>query len=521
MKFDWLYSFKFKCLLSFISGLFFTLGFAPFAAWYAALAGICLLFWIVDSCKKVRHILLYCLLFGYGHFMSSLYWFINPLLLDIKAFLYAVPITVLVIPTLLSLYIALVGLISFCVKNRDLKIIMFASSWVVVEFIRGNFLLPFPWNFAGYITWSLPVFMQGAKIISVYGLSYIVILIALLPMMKSRVLISCTIAIGIMLSIYGDLQLSNYPKLAAEKKLDLRMLHSNFIPILKISEEARYERMDKLIEATFNDFKQGIDLVIIPEGAMPFPYVKEGDIEFLLEDLATFYRTNIMIATDYFEHNSDNSFNLYNATVMIEPDKKQFYYKNILVPFGEYMPLKKWLTFLDKFVQSGMDFTPGQGVELFYIKDFKFYSPICYEILFPQLFVDAKDMDFIVNVSNDGWFGDSIQQKQHLAMAKFRAIESGKMLIRVTNFGFTSIVNPIGQTMLEAIPSQDITSYDFKLPIIKDKAYGYLPIYGSLSIACFVIVLILFWQVVSYRYKVKASKRAPTVRQLLKDHEYV
>lgn len=506
MRFNWLFSFKFKCFLSLISGLLFTLGFAPFKAWYLALIGICFLFWIIDSCKKAWQVFLQCMLFGFGHFVSSLYWFINPLLLDIKAFLYMLPLAVLAAPSILSLYIVFVGLITFCVRNRDLKVIMFASSWVVVEFIRGNFLFPFPWNFAGYITWCIPILMQGAKILSIYGLSYIVILIALLPMMHSRVIISFTIGIAVIVTIYGNLQLSNYERLTAEKTLDLRMVHSNFIPILKISEKERYERMYKLIGVTFENFKEGTSLVIIPEGAMPFPYVKDGDIEFLMEDLATFYKTNIMIAADYFEHNSDNSFGLYNATIMIEPDRKQFYYKNILVPFGEYIPLKKWLTFIDKFVESGMDFTPGKGVQLFYMKDFNFYSPICYEILFPQLFIDAKDMDFIVNVSNDGWFGDSIQQKQHLAMAKFRAIESGKMLIRVTNFGFTSIVNPIGKTMLEAIPSQNITSYDFKLSIVKDKSYGYIPIYGALSVASFAIVLILFWQVMDYRYKGKIRK---------------
>ncbi|NNE36699.1 MAG: apolipoprotein N-acyltransferase, partial [Gammaproteobacteria bacterium] len=188
------------------------------------------------------------------------------------------------------------------------------------------------------------------------------------------------------------------------------------------------------------------DLIIWPEAAIPAYYHQE---QFYLNEIHNLVRQNdtvLLTGMPVYENSTDRFF---NGAIFFNDDIN-FYYKQHLVPFGEYLPLKFFLQpIVDSFNIPIADFSPGDTKRPVLQSDrFNIGISICYENIFGnEIIRSLPDADILVNISNDAWFGDSLAPHQHLQMARMRAQETGRYLLRATNTGITSIINNKGEIL--------------------------------------------------------------------------
>lgn len=325
-------------------------------------------------------------------------------------------------------------------------ILVFAPLWVIFEWLRSWLLTGFPWLYAGYAGLDTPL-AGWAPVLGVFGLSGVfaamaaLMVWALAPVERHRVVIASTV----ILSTFGvGLALSNIEftgRSAAD--ISVALLQPN-IPLEKKWDRRNFRRIigdyDDALTSTLAD--PAVDLVIWPESAVPaYRHQAEPWLNALRERLALADAgliTGIPVRDDSGRHNS--LIGLARASGE--------YHKQKLVPFGEYVPLDRLLRGIIAFFDLPMSrFSPGPpNQRMLRFDDLTIGAFICYEIVYPDFVAGVRDLpDILVTVSNDSWFGASIGPWQHLQMARFRALETGRELLRGTNNGVTAIVDHRGR----------------------------------------------------------------------------
>jgi apolipoprotein N-acyltransferase len=197
---------------------------------------------------------------------------------------------------------------------------------------------------------------------------------------------------------------------------------------------------------------RGADLIVWPETAVPFFLREGGPLSQQVLDLAKEMQSYLLVGSP--DRARDISSRYYNSAFLISPEGKivQKYDKIHLVPFGEYVPLKSLLFFVQKMATGIGDFSPGQAFTVFEAPAGRFGVLICFEAIFPdqvRRYVLAG-ADFLVNITNDAWFGDSSAPYQHLSMAALRAVENGVILVRAANTGISALVTPTGRIVKQS-----------------------------------------------------------------------
>jgi apolipoprotein N-acyltransferase len=197
---------------------------------------------------------------------------------------------------------------------------------------------------------------------------------------------------------------------------------------------------------------RGADLIVWPETAVPFFLREGGPLSQQVLDLAKEMQSYLLVGSP--DRTRDISSRYYNSAFLISPEGKivQKYDKIHLVPFGEYVPLKSLLFFVQKMATGIGDFSPGQAFTVFEAPAGRFGVLICFEAIFPdqvRRYVLAG-ADFLVNITNDAWFGDSSAPYQHLSMAALRAVENGVILVRAANTGISALVTPTGRIVKQS-----------------------------------------------------------------------
>ncbi len=398
--------------------------------------------------------------FGFGYFLTSLYWISISLTFD-KSFKILIPISLLLIPAFLALFYGFATyLFSFFSKKKNLVSLFFLISLIfgVIEYIRGYILTGFPWNLIVFSFSNEPKFLSITSIIGTYGFNIFCISLfmspALLILRKNRkdffVCIFFLLS-PILIYLYGDIYTKNFYK--AEKKtndfviraissnIDIDRFYNNIQPSLIISD---------LIKISEPDLDKRI-LFIWPEGMIP-SVLQDELIEYkhLFNDK---FSVNHLIGLGINSNSINqgiqkryNSFSIYDNQLNL----LKSYNKNNLVPFGEFLPLEKILKKIgfQTITNNYQSFSKGDKRDIINIKkdkfDIKILPLICYEIIYSGKLYENNNFDYLINISEDGWFGKSIGPKQHFAHGIFRTIESGKYLIRSANNGTAAIINPIG-----------------------------------------------------------------------------
>ncbi|WP_395476728.1 apolipoprotein N-acyltransferase [Rickettsia endosymbiont of Pantilius tunicatus] len=475
-----MYKPKISCLLL---GLLSGLVFAP-TFLVPALLTLSYLCYLVQKSKSWQEAAILGYIFGFGHFLSGIYWISLGVSVYISDFWWAIPFALFGLPIILAFFISASCVFSFFVRNNNYYHFIFCLYWVLFEWVRSWIFTGLPWNLIGYAFSFSDILIQPLNIIGIYGLSFIVIYIftSFYPFFTKQfnqlkvLLLTSSMTLAVIIT-YGSVRLHNHPTNFTDIKVRLvqpsipqtdkwneeefwhnLMLHIN---LSKNSESivnsvglGYNEQGTKPIDnrrATSDDVDEpkSIDLVIWSEAALVVPY----DIPAVKSELLGLL--NSVDATLITGGISDNKkrieeFELYTAMYALEKNGNKLfeYHKSHLVPFGEYMPLKKILPF-KKLTHGFIDYTEGNGGLVYLDKyNLKIKPLICYESIFPDFVrTNNEAADVIINVTNDAWYGKSSGPYQHFYISKSRAVENGLPMIRVANNGISAIIDPLGRVI--------------------------------------------------------------------------
>jgi len=398
-------------------------------------------------------------LFGTGYFLSNIYWIVYALTFE-DIFKPFIPIALILIPSFLGLFYGVITLVvsRFQLKENFSSILIFSLVFAVIEFFRGFILGGFPWNL---IVYSLTNYLNSLQILSIigtYSLNLLAITAFLLPLLiilekNIRLKIFLIIMLLFVLSsnhIYGLWKIKNDEKFYSEFKNFKIKIISPQISIDRFFESNNeHIIIEELVELSNPDVTHET-IFVFPEGALA-----GVDLSSLKNFKEIFFNkfsdkhTIIMgINTDGIV---DNSSKIYNSMVILDNKLNLIneYNKIKLVPFGEFLPFEKFLKKIGlKKISYGYEsFSAGNNRSSISLidKDFNFIPLICYEIIYSgKVNLKLDDTNFIINISEDGWFGNSIGPHQHFSHAIFRAIEEGKNIIRSANNGISAYIDSNG-----------------------------------------------------------------------------
>tara|TARA_B100001741_G_scaffold156609_1_gene129261 strand:- start:3196 stop:4737 length:1542 start_codon:yes stop_codon:yes gene_type:complete len=398
-------------------------------------------------------------LFGFGYFFTNLYWISISLTFDIN-FKFLIPITVILIPAFLAIFYGLVTFFFFILNfKKTLSLFfLFALLLGLVEFIRGIILTGFPWNLIAFSFFNHIEILQITSVIGTYAFNMFCISLFISPaifiLKKSSqeiIIFIFFLITPIILYLNGYFKVKNFQNIElTQNNYTIRAISSNIKLERFYGEAETIPVLDELIELSNPSLNDKI-LFLWPEGIIPnisqselieFKYLfNEKFNENHLLGLGINSQKTQNGKTKFF-----NSFSIYDN----ELNLIHSYEKVKLVPFGEFLPLEKILRIigLKSLTNNYQSYSSGLKRDIIDINSnsfsFKILPLICYEIIYSGMIFKDNKFDYIVNISEDGWFGNSIGPYQHYAHSIFRAIESGKYVIRSSNNGITAIINPIG-----------------------------------------------------------------------------
>jgi len=402
---------------------------------------------------------LYGWLFGFGYFLSSLYWLSISLTFD-QNFKFLIPITIIFIPAFLGIFYGLFTLCFVILKMEKIISSFFSFSlfFGIFEFIRGSILTGFPWNLIAYSFADHLEILSITSLIGTYGFNLFCISLfaspALFILRDTKKDISICIVFLIMpilFYIYGSTYKENfltsdninyeYKVRAIGSNISLDRFYSNIQPVSVIKD---------LIDIS-DPNKNEKTIFIWPEGILP-DVSQEELVKFKWLFKEAFSKNHLLFIGINNQKTNKEKINYFNSLSIYDHNLKllNFYNKVNLVPFGEFLPFENILKKLGLRVITNnyQSFSKGNVRKIIEIKrdafSLKILPLICYEIIYSGKIFKNPSFDLIVNISEDGWFGKSIGPNQHFAHSIFRAVESGKYLLRSSNNGIAAIVNPLG-----------------------------------------------------------------------------
>ncbi|MBR0679975.1 apolipoprotein N-acyltransferase [Roseomonas eburnea] len=391
---------------------------------------------------------------GWGYFAAGLYWITHAILTEVERFWWLVPIAVPALALPLALFVA--GPVALAWKARAgwPRVLVFGGAWVLFELLRGWAFTGFPWNLLGTV-WAfgaLPV--QAAAWVGVHGLSLATVIIAATPLLGRRAMLGGAAALA-GFALFGLARL--WPEEPPPQPVGILIVQGNVAQELKWREDQRIPILRRYIEATreaalaaLRDLPEEHNLVVIwPETAIPFLLADDPEVRQLVAG-ALPQRAMLLSGTVRAEFGPDRrARRVFNSLVAVDPagEVRGITDKVHLVPFGEYMPLAGLLPV--RIVQGGMDFTAGAerlAVRAGWVPPFG--GLICYEVIFPGAVVPRERPAWLVNVTNDAWFGVSAGPWQHLATARLRAVEEGLPLARAAQTGVSAVFDARGREVV-------------------------------------------------------------------------
>ncbi len=429
--------------------------------------------------------------FGFGYFAASLYWIGEAFLVEAEVFAWALPFAVTLMPAGLALFWGCgCALAMTAWQSGAMRTVALSASLALTEWLRGTILSGFPWNAPGYAVDGVQTVAQLASLTGLYGVTFFVVLWSCVPAALvndgerrfQRVSdLACLALCGISLAAtvgYGAYRLPGPGEgFRFHDGLMLRIVQPNIAQRDKWRLENRERIFQRYIDLTHSgpaarpgSGDRTITHVVWPESALP---VLIGELPDLRSQISASLDGRPMFimgavtrtagpgnATDYIVHNSVIAFSGDGAIA-------GEYHKQHLVPFGEYLPLARWLEPLGlrKLVTLPVGFSAGPGpVNLKLENTPSFAALVCYEAIFPgTAYGRGMRPEWLLNVTNDAWFGTSVGPYQHFAQARMRAIEEGLAMVRAANTGISAVIGPYGR-IVRSLGLGETGVIDSKLP---------------------------------------------------------
>ena len=461
-----------RAAIALVAGALSSLAMAPFNAWPVLFLTFPAMVWLIEGAGGGRlHGLPAAAMagwwFGLGYFVPGLYWIGYAFLVDAPTFAWLMPFAVLGLPSYLALFPAFgFGLARLIWSKDGSRVIALAASLTASEWLRGHVLTGFPWNAFGYALTNPLALAQVASLIGLWGLTFLSVAIFASPAVLidgnsrgRRPWVAPVVALLVLVAmgIFGAVRLGLQPTTTVAN-VKLRIMQPNLQQDARFNYAAKAEVMRKYL--TLSDRASGpqstgvrdASILIWPESAFPFFLTREADALAQIDDLlpkGTILITGSVRAPDLPP--GTRITRAYNSIYAIDHDGSvlSIYDKLHLVPFGEFLPFQDWMEKLGFVqltkVQGG--FIPGTGRRAMEIPNAPPALPlICYEAIFPdEVAARGERPGWIINLTNDGWFGISTGPYQHLQQARLRAIEQGLPVVRAANTGISAVIDPMGR----------------------------------------------------------------------------
>jgi apolipoprotein N-acyltransferase len=461
-----------RAVIALTAGALSALAMAPFNAWPVLFFTFPVMVWLIDgsAAGRMRGLPAAAMAgwwFGLGYFVPGLYWIGYAFLVDAPTFAWLLPFAILGLPAYLALFTAFGFALARLIWTRDAsRVLALAATLTIGEWLRGHALTGFPWNAFGYALTEPLALAQTASLIGLWGMTFLTIAIFASPAAlidgSSRgrrpwIAPALALTLLVVMGVYGVVRLALHPtrQVAGVK---LRIMQPNLPQDARFNYSAKAEVMRKylaLSDRATGPQSTGVrdaNILIWPESAFPFFLTREADAMAQIADLlpkGTVLVTGAVRAPD--APPGSRITRAYNSIYVIDHDGSvlSVYDKLYLVPFGEFLPLQDWMEKLGFVqltkVQGG--FIPGTRRKTMEVPGAPPMLPlICYEAVFSGDIETRGDRPgWIVNLTNDGWFGISTGPYQHLQQARLRAIEQGLPLVRAANTGVSAVIDPVGR----------------------------------------------------------------------------
>ena len=412
----------------------------------------CLIF-LLQGTTKLRDAFLVGWSFAFGSFVCGLYWIADSMFVDIGHFWWAVPFAVAGLPAFFALYYGAGMMIAQRIGLKGIAgVITFALLWFLADYVRGHLFRGFPWNLEGYGWGRVLPLLETTSFLGIYGLTFLTLVVASLPAglientKRSRSVFLSSLLILILLAAWGEGRLIAAPH-DFVSHVRLRLIQPDTDQAHKWLASERQANFKNLLNLTAAPGLKPVTHVIWPETAATY-YLAEDDEH--RRELADYTPRDGVVITGVIRRSADIDGHLhyYNSLIAVDDHARVVagYDKVHLVPFGEYFPFRDILP-LPALVNMGVDFSEGDGPRSLRVQNLPPFSPlICYEAVFPGDVIAEDDRpDFIVNITNDGWYGRTAGPYQHFASVKVRAIEEGLPLVRAANTGISGVVDAYGR----------------------------------------------------------------------------
>jgi len=464
--------------IAFAAGAASALAMAPFNAWPILFVTFPVLIWLVDGSAAGRWSGAmaaagagWC--FGFGFFVAGLYWLGYAFLVDAKTFAWLLPFAVVGLPAFLAFFTA-AGLAAarlIWVRGPE-RLLALAATLTVAEWLRGHLLSGFPWNTFGYALTQPLALAQSVSLVGIWGLTFLAIAIFASPAVLADDPIDTphpyrAPLIGLLILAafagYGAARLWTHPTTYVSG-VKLRIIQPNlqqdekFNYAAKEQVMARYLRLSDRTTGPQSGGVRDFTHLIWPESAFPFFLTREPDA---LSQIAGLLKPGTELITGAVRAAPAapgmRSTRAYNSIYVIDPDGSihGIYDKVHLVPFGEYLPFQPLLERLglQQLTKMVGGFLAGDRRRAMDVPHAPKMLPlICYEAIFPGAAVPRGERPgWLVNVTNDGWFGISTGPYQHFQQARALAIAEGLPLVRAANTGISAVVDPVGR-IINSLP---------------------------------------------------------------------
>ena len=438
--------------------------------------------------------------FGFGHFSIGLSWAANALLIDAETYGWLYPIAIAAAGLFFGLFIGLPAVLSAFFKSPWSKLLAFTGLWGLSEWLRSFILTGFPWNLLGSALTFNPQYFQTVAIYGTYGLSIVLLLWSILPSIflfhgqRSKV---CALGLFILIPgliwSYGYSRINQVSPQFKTPGINIRMVQPSIEQDKKWAMSALEDNFARHIALGAASGLEKVDFVIWGETASPFPL-----------DMDSFHRHQVLesvpphgyLITGLVRVQTSPYGELlpYNSMLIINKQGKieNYYDKAHLVPFGEYIPLRRFLPeWIKPITNTVANFQAGPGPRTINLGSYPpFGVLICYEIIFPAEITNSNQRpEWLINLTNDAWYGDSAGPRQHLIATRLRAAEEGLSIIRVANSGISAAIDPLGR-IIGQIPLNQSQILDVSLPskLSTKTIYGN---YGNFVPIIFISLLII------------------------------
>jgi apolipoprotein N-acyltransferase len=500
-----------RILIAFLAGTGTALALTPLNLWPAPFITFPILLWLVDGAAAGRLGGVWAAAavgwwFGFGYFLAGLYWVGNAFLVDARTFGWLLPFAVTALPAGMALYTAFgVALARLIWRRGAARVLALAAALTLAEWLRGHLLGGFPWNTFGYALISPLWLAQGASLVGIWGMTFLAIAVYASPAVladdradtaRPWLPVALGAALVAALATFGAVRLAMHPTSYVDG-VRMRIMQPNLRQDAKFNISQKQQVMSRYLDLSDRSTGpqstglQDVTHLIWPESAFPFFLTREADA---LAQIAALLRPGTVLITGGIRPPAPNGVvtRAYNSVYTIGPDGSilSVYDKVHLVPFGEYLPFQNVLERLGLMQLTRMrgGFIAGDRRRNQHVPGAPDFLPlVCYEVIFPGNAVPHSERPgwlydhigrylgwpfvagsgerpgWMLNLTNDGWFGNSAGPYQHFQQSRIRAIEEGLPLVRAANTGISAVVDPLGR-VIESLPLGTEGVIDARLP---------------------------------------------------------